>query len=250
MTPDGIDRSFASPNHGLRPPGTPIDHLVLHYTGMRGEDAARDWLCDPRAQVSCHYLVYEDGRVFQLVDENQRAWHAGKSVWRGVTDINSRSIGIEICNPGHEFGYKLFGDRQIEAVIGLCRSVFSRHFIPPHQVVAHSDIAPTRKADPGEFFPWEWLAARGIGLFVPPAPLDHQPALGFGDGGEEVLALQQQLSDIGYGVPKTGRFGELTQAVVRAFQRHWRPAHIDGVVDASTRDTLSRLHAIVPSANA
>ena len=243
MSPYDIDRTHASANSGHRPPGSAIDHLVLHYTGMRSEEGARDWLCDPRSQVSSHYVVFEDGRVFQLVDENRRAWHAGRSAWRGVTDLNSRSIGIEIANPGHEFGYRPFPDRQIEAVIGLCRSIFSRHHIPPHQVVAHSDVAPDRKEDPGELFPWEWCAAFGIGLWVPPASLDHEPALSRGDEGEKVLELQQLAANIGFDAPLSGLFDDRTEIVVRAFQRHWRPARIDGRADPSTLDTLGRVAA-------
>lgn len=247
MTPSDIDRSFSSPNHGLRPPGAAIDHLVLHYTGMRSDEAARDWLCDPRAQVSSHYLVCEDGRIFQLVDEIHRAWHAGRSFWRGVADINSRSIGIEIANPGHEFGYRPFPDRQIEAVIGLCRSIFSRHLIPAHQVVAHSDIAPSRKDDPGELFPWEWLAARGIGLWAPPAGLDGEHrGLSRGDAGSAVDRLQHGLAAIGFDVPLGGSYDHDTEAVVRAFQRHWRPARVDGLADPSTVATIERIRAIFP----
>jgi N-acetylmuramoyl-L-alanine amidase len=244
MSPYDIDRAYASPNSGHRPPGSVVDHLVLHYTGMRSEEGARDWLCDPRSQVSSHYLVFEDGRVLQLVDESRRAWHAGRSFWRGVSDLNSRSIGIEIANPGHEFGYRPFPDRQIEAVIGLCRSIFSRHFIPPHQVVAHSDVAPDRKEDPGELFPWEWCAAFGIGLWVPPAPFDHGPALGLGDGGEKVLELQRLLAGIGFDITPSGAFDERTETAVRAFQRHWRPAHVDGRADPSTLDTMARVAAV------
>lgn len=243
MTPHDIGHAWSSPNSGHRPPGSVIDHLVLHYTGMRTEEGARDWLCDPRSQVSSHYIVFEDGHVFQLVDENRRAWHAGRSFWRGVTDINSRSIGIEIANPGHEFGYRPFPDRQIEAVIGLCRSIFARHFIPPRQVVAHSDIAPDRKEDPGELFPWEWCAAFGIGLWVPPASLDHGLASTLGDHDDKVLEFQKLLSAIGFGVPVSGIFDEPTEIVVRAFQRHWRPARIDGRMDASTLETLIRVAA-------
>lgn len=247
MTAHDIDRSCSSPNCGLRPPGAVIDHLVLHYTGMRSDVAARDWLCNPRSEVSSHYLVDEAGRIFQLVDEHRRAWHAGRSVWRGVTDINSRSIGIEICNPGHEFGYRPFPDRQIEAVIGLCRSIFSRHMIPPHQVVAHSDIAPARKEDPGELFPWEWCAARGIGLWVPPAPIEPSAgALRPGERGEAVRRLQADLAAIGFGIAVDGHYDRATEAVVRAFQRHWRPAHVDGIADASTLETLARLGEVFP----
>ena len=243
MNLHAIDRAWSSPNSGHRPPGVAIDHLVLHYTGMRSEEGARDWLCDPRSQVSSHYVVFEDGRVFQLVDESRRAWHAGRSFWRGVTDINSRSIGIEIANPGHEFGYRPFPERQIEAVIGLCRSIFARHFIPPHQVVAHSDIAPDRKEDPGELFPWEWCAAFAIGLWVPPAPLDHGQAVTFGDEGQKVMEFQQLLGTIGYDTPLSGQFDQRTETVLRAFQRHWRPALVDGRADLSTLDTMARVAA-------
>lgn len=243
MSPYDIDRAYTSPNSGHRPPGSAIDHLVLHYTGMRSEEGARDWLCDPRSQVSSHYIVFEDGRVSQLVDESRRAWHAGRSFWRGLTDLNSRSIGIEIANPGHEFGYRPFSDRQIEAVIGLCRLIFARHFIPPHQVVAHSDIAPNRKEDPGELFPWEWCAAFGIGLWVPPASLDHGLAFALGDKDEKILELQRLLVGIGFDAPLSGIFDERTEIIVRAFQRHWRPARIDGRADASTLDTLTRVAA-------
>lgn len=250
MSPYDIDRTWSSPNSGHRPPGSAIDHLVLHYTGMRSEEGARDWLCDPRSQVSSHYVVFENGRVFQLVDESRRAWHAGRSFWRGLTDLNSRSIGIEIANPGHEFGYRPFPDRQIEAVIGLCRSIFARHVIPPHQVVAHSDVAPDRKEDPGELFPWEWCAAFGIGLWVPPAPLDHGQALARGDEGEKVLELQRLLGSIGFDVSLDGRFDERTETVLRAFQRHWRPAFIDGRADPSTLDTLARVAAAFEASRA
>jgi len=250
MSPYDIDRAHASPNSGYRPPGSAIDHLVLHYTGMRSEEGARDWLCDPRSQVSSHYVVFEDGRVFQLVDESRRAWHAGRSFWRGVTDLNSRSIGIEIANPGHEFGYRPFPDRQIEAVIGLCRSIFSRHFIPPHQVVAHSDIAPDRKEDPGELFPWEWCAAFGIGLWVPPASLDHGTICARGSEGSKVLEIQKIFCAIGFDAPLSGTFDERTETIVRAFQRHWRPARIDGRVDASTLGTLGRVRAAFDASRA
>jgi N-acetylmuramoyl-L-alanine amidase len=246
MSPDDIDHSYASPNHGPRSPGSIVDHLVLHYTGMRSEDAARDWLCDPRSQVSSHYLVYDDGRVLQLVGENQRAWHAGRSFWRGVTDVNSRSIGIEICNPGHEFGYRLFPDRQIEAVIGLCRTIFARHHIPAHNVVAHSDVAPRRKEDPGEFFPWEWLAAFGIGLYAPPATLDHDLPLEPGARGAEVVAVKSRLRHIGFDIAADDDYDDDTLSVVRAFQRHWRPARVDGFADTSTCETLHRVAALFP----
>ncbi len=142
-----------SPNHGPRAPGKPTDILLLHYTGMALPERALEWLCDPASQVSSHYLVFEDGRVVQLVDEARRAWHAGRSSWAGERDINSRSVGIEIVNPGHQFGYRPFPEPQIDALIALCRAILSRHPIPPERVLAHSDVAPDRKEDPGELFP-------------------------------------------------------------------------------------------------
>src|SRR5882724_3577295 len=157
-----------SPNHDART--APVDILLLHYTGMQSGVTACERLCDASANVSSHYLVYEDGRVDQLVPEARRAWHAGVSSWKGETDINSRSIGIEIVNPGHEFGYRDFPEAQIEAVKTLCRDIVARHTIPAARVLAHSDVAPARKEDPGEKFPWDRLAAAGIGLWVAPAP--------------------------------------------------------------------------------
>ncbi|WP_237153465.1 N-acetylmuramoyl-L-alanine amidase [Oryzibacter oryziterrae] len=229
-----VDRSFSSPNHGERVGGGPIDHLVLHYTGMRTEEGARDWLCNPVAQVSSHYVVYEDGRIFQLVDEARRAWHAGRSFWRGVTDLNSRSIGIEICNPGHEFGYRPFPDRQIAVVLELCRDILARHAIPPHQVVAHSDIAPTRKDDPGEFFPWDVCAKSGIGLWAPEAVEGELADL------PEFLRL---CGEIGFGIHHEDTD---STSVIRAFQRHWRMSRVDGHLDAITMATARRVHALFP----
>ena len=156
-----------SPNHDART--APIDILLLHYTGMRSGEAACERLTDAAAKVSSHYLVYEDGRIDQLVPEVRRAWHAGVASWKGESEINSRSVGIEIVNPGHEFGYRDFPGAQIEAVIALCRDIVARHAIPPSRVLAHSDVAPGRKLDPGERFPWARLAAAGVGLWITPA---------------------------------------------------------------------------------
>ncbi len=150
-----------SPNHDERAAGKPVDILLLHYTGMRSAEGALKWLTDPASRVSSHYFVDEDGRVAAMVAEGRRAWHAGKSFWAGETDINSRSIGIEIANPGHEFGYRPFPGAQTEAVIALCRDILARHPIPPERVLAHSDVAPLRKHDPGELFPWARLAVGG-----------------------------------------------------------------------------------------
>ena len=191
-----VPRVIASPNHGERK--SAIDMIVLHYTGMKSGEDALARLTDPSAKVSSHYLVYEDGRIDQLVPEARRAWHAGLSVWKGITDINSCSIGIEIVNPGQEFGYRDFPDAQIDAVIALCRDIVARHKIPPARVLAHSDIAPQRKQDPGEKFPWGRFAASGVGLWVEPSPLREGTTLKPEDRGPQVAELQRALARFGY----------------------------------------------------
>ena len=163
--------------------------IILHYTGMATGAAAESWLCDPASEVSSHYLVHEDGSIVQMVRESDRAWHAGKGSWRGETDINSRSVGIEIVNPGHALGYTTFPKRQIAAVIELCRDITTRHAIRPQRVLAHSDVAPGRKIDPGEKFPWRKLAEAGVGHFVAPARSGGRPVLGPGDSGGAVEEL-------------------------------------------------------------
>jgi N-acetylmuramoyl-L-alanine amidase len=228
-----------SPNHDVRTVG--IDILLLHYTGMRSAQAAQDRLCDPTAKVSSHYPVYEDGTICQMVPEASRAWHAGVSSWHGAADINSHSIGIEIVNPGHEFGYPDFPARQIDAVTALCRDILARNRIPPERVLAHSDVAPARKDDPGEKFPWHTLAKAGIGLWVEPTRIVPGPELDPGDHSAFVSSLQKSLQDFGYGLEATGNYDAATKAVVVAFQRHYRPARVDGIVDHSTLDTLRRL---------
>jgi N-acetylmuramoyl-L-alanine amidase len=179
-----------------------------------------------------------------MVEEDRRAWHAGKSAWAVETDINSRSIGIEIANPGHEFGYRLFPDAQIDAVIALCRDILARHAIPARRVLAHSDVAPDRKQDPGELFPWKQLAGEGIGVWVEPEPLYDGPELRHGDAGAKVARLRADLAAYGYGIEPGAEYDEACVAVVRAFQRHFRPLRFDGVADASTIDTLSRLLSV------
>lgn len=227
-----------SPNFGPRK--APPSMIVLHYTGMRTGEAALARLRDPAAEVSAHYLVEEDGRVFRLVDEARRAWHAGRSFWRGETDINSASIGVEIVNPGHEFGYRAFPDAQIEAVIALLADVRNRWIIEDRMIVGHSDVAPDRKADPGELFPWHRLAEAGHGLWVEPRPAPGEP-LGGGDEGPGVFALQAGLTRLGYDCAPSGQFDERTITVVAAFQRHWRPRLVDGVADGETRARLMAL---------
>lgn len=218
-----------SPNHEPRRAGA-VDMLVLHYTGMESAEAALARLCAPEAKVSAHYLIDEDGTTVALVPEDRRAWHAGQSYWRGETDINSRSIGIELVNPGHEFGYRGFPDAQIAALIRLCTGVLSRHPIPPWNVVGHSDVAPARKQDPGELFPWRRLKGHGIGLW----PFE---------GGETAAVPEAKL------VAMLGRYGYDTTdatAAVAAFQRHFRPETVDGRPDAETAGRLARLLGGLP----
>ncbi len=218
--------------------------IILHYTGMQFAHEAMHRLCDPKARVSSHYVVLENGSIVQLVPEAKRAWHAGVSSWGGDTDINSRSIGIEICNPGHEFGYLDFPSRQIAAVITLCRSILTRNIIRPENIVAHSDVAPSRKQDPGEKFPWKLLAQSGVGLWVEPAAIVADPnAIKVGTTGPEVTSLQNSLTGYGYGLEASGRYDTATEEVVIAFQRHFRPKLVDGIADTSTRETLRRLLA-------
>ncbi len=230
-----------SPNHDERKRA--IDLILLHYTGMVTGEAALARLCDSDSKVSAHYVVFEDGRIVQCVPEERRAWHAGVSSWAGESDINSCSIGIEIVNPGHEFGYVDFPLRQVAAVISLCKSIITRRGpISADRILAHSDVAPARKQDPGEKFPWGLLSESGVGHWVRPAPLTLDGrALKLGDSGELVKRLQHALRAYGYGVEETGHYDELTRDVVSAFQRHFRPARVDGVADTSTLFTLRAL---------
>ena len=224
-----------SPNFDARK--APPDMIVLHYTGMRGGEAALARLRDPAAKVSAHYLVEEDGRVFSLVAEERRAWHAGKSFWRGEKDINSVSIGVEIVNPGHEFGYRPFPDAQIAAVIELLGEVRGRWDVADARILGQSDVAPGLKQDPGVLFPWKRLAEAGHGLWVEP-PASPGAPLSLGDEGTGVFALQAGLTRLGYDSAPSGRFDEGTATIVEAFQRHWRPARVDGVADGETRARL------------
>ncbi len=235
----------ASPNHGERKSGR-VDAVILHYTGMTSGEAALQRLCDPASQVSSHYVIMEDGRVIQLVPEARRAWHAGQSVWAGERDMNSASIGIEIANPGHDGGAPAFPQPQIEAVIKLCKDIAARHHIPAARILAHSDVAPDRKADPGEYFPWDQLAVAGVGHYVTPHPIEDGPRLERGMHGIEVEKLQALLSMYGYGLRVSNLYGPKTENVVRAFQRHFRPERVDGIADVSTVETLRALLASLP----
>ena len=233
-----------SPNHGERRGFAQPDCIVLHYTGMPSADAAIALLRDPRAEVSSHYVVDERGRISQLVAESRRAWHAGVSCWRGERDMNSASIGVEICNFGHDGGLPPYPRAQIEATIALCLDIATRHGVRPERVLAHSDIAPGRKRDPGEHFPWDALFRAGVGRWIeakPPSP----PLFQRGQEGPPVRGLQTLLSLLGYDLEASGVYDARTQIVVTAFQRRFRPARIDGLADASTIDALRGLLSAV-----
>src|SRR3569832_2007456 len=240
-----------SPNFDDRKGGPP-DILLLHYTGMQTGEAALERLTSAESKVSSHYVVFEDGRIVQCVPEDKRAWHAGVSSWAGETDINSRTVGIEIVNPGHEFGYDVFPLKQIAAVITLSKSILSRHpTILPERVLAHSDVAPARKQDPGEKFPWELLAESGVGHWVRAAPL-NVPGMTLMTGYtcEAVQRMQRLLKAYGYGVEESGTFDDVTRDVVVAFQRHFRQARVDGVADPSTLMPLRALVETMPKREA
>jgi N-acetylmuramoyl-L-alanine amidase len=219
--------------------------LILHYTGMSSAAKAIDWLAREESRVSCHYVVDEHGMITQLVPERLRAWHAGQSYWRGITDINSHSIGIEIHNPGHEHGYPDFPKAQMAAVIALSSDIVKRNRMKRDAVLAHSDIAPQRKIDPGEKFKWSELAEHGLGQIVKPSPVRaDDEGLSVGTKGACVLAAQKLLALYGYDVTPTGELDVKTSRVVRAFQLHFRPRRVDGRIDRSTLLTLERLTAV------
>ncbi|PWL17013.1 N-acetylmuramoyl-L-alanine amidase [Falsochrobactrum shanghaiense] len=230
-----------SPNFGPRRDGKTPAFLILHYTGLPSAEEALQILKSPEMEVSAHYLVHENGDVVQMVSEKARAWHAGKSFWKGETDLNSASIGIEIVNPGELENYPPFAEEQIASVIRLCRNICERHQIRPEHVLAHSDIAPARKTDPGHNFPWQRLHEAGIGHLVDATPIRGGRFLARGEQGQPVEALQSMLALYGYGIEITGVFDEATEIVVKGFQRHFRPQNVDGVADVSTIDTLYRL---------
>jgi N-acetylmuramoyl-L-alanine amidase len=220
-----IDRP--SPNQDTRG-DAPVDMLVLHYTGMKTAEEALARLCDPVAKVSAHYTIDLDGTIYAHVPETERAWHAGVSYWAGERNVNARSIGIEIVNPGHEFGYVPFAEAQLAALIELARGILSRHPIAAKRVVGHSDVAPQRKKDPGELFPWWRLAAEGIGVW---------PASQMQSSGD----FATDLARFGYGVPP--EVDVPLEYVITAFQRHFRPACIDGIADAECAELLASLLA-------
>ena len=223
--------SCPSPNHDARPDGAAVDILVLHYTGMQTADEALARLCDPQAKVSAHYTIGRDGRIFAHVPEERRAWHAGVSWWAGEENVNGRSIGIELVNPGHEFGYIPFAQAQIAALIDLAQAILKRHPIPANRVLGHSDVAPARKEDPGELFPWSELAKFGIGLW-PGLPRRSS------EGAKGELA-PQDLARFGYGLPP--HTDVPLESVITAFQRHFRPGEINGQWDGECAGALAAL---------
>jgi N-acetylmuramoyl-L-alanine amidase len=243
----GLRHEFLpSPNHDERAPGMAPSILLLHYTGMENSAVSLRRLCDAEAKVSCHYLIDEEGRIIQLVDEGARAWHAGQAYWRGMADINSASIGIEVQNPGHDGGYPDFDEAQLVSLIALCQDIIGRHGIRSERVLGHSDVAPARKADPGEKLDWRRLHKAGVGHWVAEAkPVDGGP-LRFGDKGRAIEELQRALALYGYGLDVTGIYDDATELVVTAFQRHFRQSRVDGVADPSTVETLFHLIAALP----
>lgn len=234
-----------TPFHSSRE-GAVVNLLVLHYTGTQTAQEALDILSGRTGrEVSAHYTVDEDGTVYHHVPESEKAWHAGVSHWRGVDNVNASSIGIEIVNPGHEFGYRAFPKSQMLAVAELSRAIIGRHGIPARNVVGHSDVAPGRKEDPGELFDWPWLAQCGVGLWPDfgARSISNINLLLEGDGGARVLSMQKRLAAYGYGVPQSGTFCQRTKDVVVAFQRHWRPQDIGGQWDSDSDARLDELLA-------
>lgn len=225
MSDELVHHVRLSPNFNER--ALPITMVVLHYTEMKPVESALKRLCDPAAEVSAHYLISEEGEVTLLVPEDKRAWHAGQSYWRGHKDVNSASIGIELDHPGHALGYRGFAEEQLDALIPLLHRILRRHDIPRANVVGHSDVAPARKSDPGELFPWDRLAEYGLCLARPQKLELGDP---FDNDGAFYLALERFGYDITDG-----------HAAVRAFQRRWRPDRIDGEIDGQVRAILFQL---------
>ena len=238
-----VTKIVPSPNLGPRKTDRRPSWIMLHYTGMESGVAALQLLTNPLSEVSCHYLVWEDGRIFQLVPEVARAWHAGRGSWKGEEDLNSHSIGIEIVNGGHRYGLPPYPPAQIEAVIALCQDIMARHTIPAGHLLAHSDSAPTRKEDPGEHFPWQHLAQAGVGLWPQTEPVPETASALYqpGDEGQPVRALQALLAMIGYPIQMTGVYDALTESVIKAVQRRYRPQSVTGIADGATLSVLKAL---------
>ncbi len=243
-------KDIPSPNFNDRPDKIDVNMLVMHYTGMLSCNQALQRLCDSNAKVSSHYLIDEDGTIIQLVSEDKQAWHAGVSCWQGKAALNENSIGIEIVNPGHEFGYREFPAKQMEAVLELSLDIISRHKkILPQNIVGHSDIAPTRKKDPGELFDWKYLAKNGVGIFPDlegkkiksPTRVVVSPD----DKGDDVANLQKKLSQYGYFLKIDGYFGEKTESTVLAFKRHFIQDSINAFWTLKDQAILDNLLSLV-----
>ena len=228
-----------SPNHDART--RPISHIVLHYTDMADPQAALARLCDPQAKVSAHYFIHRGGEIVQLVDDERRAWHAGVSYWRGETDMNSASLGIELDHDGHDENGRMaaFPPAQMAGLIALLKELTARHQIAPQNIFAHSDIAPGRKIDPGEAFDWAALNKAGFGLWLTGVKIEDVTPLAEGssveNGDKAVAPLQKALAAFGYQIQADGHYGPQTTAVIAAFQRHFRAHLIDGIADAETQ---------------
>ncbi|MEJ0062969.1 MAG: N-acetylmuramoyl-L-alanine amidase [Alphaproteobacteria bacterium] len=225
-----------SPNWDERADGKAVQYVILHYTGMESADAARHRLCDPAAKASSHYMIERDGKIWQFVGEDKRAWHAGQSFWRGERDMNGVSVGIELVNRGHQFGYETFPDAQIGVCGDLILDIMHRHAVPASNIIGHSDIAPMRKEDPGEYFPWKALAARGIGLWGEPAA-EHEGAM-------DIAEIRRSLRQIGYECPEAGEYDRELRLCLLAFQRHWHQDNLTGLPNAGTAARLRLYRAL------
>ena len=222
----------SSPNYDDRE--SSINIVVIHYTGMKSFEEALGHLCDSSSKVSSHYLINSNGDVYLLVDEDKRAWHAGVSFWSGDDDVNSSSIGIELVNPGHEFGYESFSESQMTSLEVLIKSLIRSYNIPLYNIVGHSDIAPLRKKDPGELFNWKRLADKNLSIWPEKLSINSFKSINFGDKNESVLQVQEFLSEIGYKITKDGFFNQETKLVISAFQRRFRSHKVDGLLDSET----------------
>jgi len=232
-------KKYKSPNFNARDGGNAPNMLLLHYTGMQSAKAALERLCDPKSELSAHYVIEKSGKTHHLVPDDKRAWHAGKSYWSGEIDINSASIGIEIVNPGHEFGYQEFPDKQINATIALCQKLMEHYSISPARVVGHSDVAITRKIDPGHLFPWERLARDGVGLWPSPVEMDYQAA-------EDLILNTDALHELfaGFGYDPSADLNE----TIQAFHRHYAPENFqshEGTPDQPDIATAAKLLSLI-----
>ncbi len=232
-----------SPNWNERPDGAVINTVIIHYTGMQTGQAALERLCNKESEVSAHYLIEENGIVHQLVNEEKRAWHAGVSHWRGCDNLNHNSIGIELVNPGHEFGYRAFPDMQIHILLGLLEEINERHPITKAGFIGHSDIAPMRKTDPGELFPWKLCWEHGFGLWSLEDGTNEEILLKLGDAGNQVQKLNELLKIIGYNITNCDVFDAETEMALRAFQAHWRQSKVSGIYDKGTKLILQDIAA-------